>query len=168
MDAEQVILLVLLATIFASVLALGCRAKPAEVASLWRRPGLLFRSLAAMFLVAPAVTGRAIRGAQQKSNRRNPRQERVHSNGNEVMTVSNEYDSIGIGGSLAGQAAATVATSFRASDAGEPPAASLRRRCQKRRLPPFRLSSRLMSCGSRRWHQAVRLPTPASTIISSR
>jgi len=56
MDAEQVILLVLLAAIFASVLALGCRAKPAEVASLWRRPGLLFRSLAAMFLVAPAVT----------------------------------------------------------------------------------------------------------------
>src|SRR5262249_29421352 len=53
---EQVILLVLLASIFASVLALGCRAKPAEVASLWRRPGLLFRSLAAMFLVAPAVT----------------------------------------------------------------------------------------------------------------
>src|SRR5499427_399817 len=56
MDAEQVILLVLLAAIFASVLALGCRAKPAEVASLWRRPGLLFRSLVAMFLVAPAVT----------------------------------------------------------------------------------------------------------------
>jgi BASS family bile acid:Na+ symporter len=56
MDAEQVILLILLAAIFASVLALGCRAKPAEVASLWRRPGLLFRSLVAMFLVAPAVT----------------------------------------------------------------------------------------------------------------
>src|SRR5262249_19536647 len=112
--------------------------------------------------------GRAIRGAQQKSNRRNPRQERVHSNGNEVMTVSNEYDFIGIGGSLAGQVAAAVATSFRASDAGEPPAASPRRRCQKRRLTPVRLSSRLMSCGSRRWHQAVRLPTPASTIISSR
>src|SRR5215467_10442849 len=56
MDAEQVMLLVVLAAIFASVLALGCRAKPAEVASLWRRPGLLFRSLVAMFLVAPAVT----------------------------------------------------------------------------------------------------------------
>ena len=56
MDVEQVIFLVVLAAIFASVLALGCRAKPAEVASLWRRPGLLFRSLAAMFLVAPAVT----------------------------------------------------------------------------------------------------------------
>jgi BASS family bile acid:Na+ symporter len=56
MDAEQVILLVLLAAIFASVLALGCRAKSAEVASLWRRPSLLFRSLAAMFLVTPAVT----------------------------------------------------------------------------------------------------------------
>src|SRR5262249_39166952 len=56
MDAEQVILLIVLAAIFASVLALGCRAKPAEVASLWRRPGLLFRSLLVLFLVAPAVT----------------------------------------------------------------------------------------------------------------
>ncbi len=56
MDAEQVILLILLAAIFASVLALGCSAKPAAAVSLWRRPGLLLRSLTAMYFVAPVVT----------------------------------------------------------------------------------------------------------------
>ena len=55
MGAEQAILLVLLAAIFASVLALGCSAQPSEAVSLWRRPGLLFRSLVAMYLVAPVV-----------------------------------------------------------------------------------------------------------------
>jgi hypothetical protein len=47
--------------------------------------------------------GHAIRGAQPRSNRRNPGQEPVHGNGNEVMTVSNEHDFSGIGGSLTGQ-----------------------------------------------------------------
>lgn len=55
MDAGKIVLLVLLAAIFTSVLALGCAAKPAEAFSLWRRPGLLFRSFAAMYLVAPVA-----------------------------------------------------------------------------------------------------------------
>ena len=49
------------------------------------------------------------------------------------MTVSNEYDFIGIGGSLAGQAAAVVATSFRASDAGDRLAAAPPKRSEKPR-----------------------------------
>lgn len=55
MDAQGIVLLVLLTAIFTSVLALGCATRLAEGLSLWRRPGLLLRSFAAMYLVAPAA-----------------------------------------------------------------------------------------------------------------
>lgn len=56
MTADTLVLLVLLLAIFASVVALGCTAQWHEAVSLWRRPGLLLRSLAAMYLLAPVVT----------------------------------------------------------------------------------------------------------------
>lgn len=56
MSAEKIVLIALQGAMFASELALGCKATPADVFSLWRRPALLIRSFVSIYLVAPAVT----------------------------------------------------------------------------------------------------------------
>jgi len=55
MDTKQLILLALQVAIFATVFAFGLQAKLDDVAYILRRPGLLLRSLLAMFVVMPVL-----------------------------------------------------------------------------------------------------------------
>jgi len=55
MDTKQLILLALQVAIFATVFGFGLQAKLDDVAYILRRPGLLLRSLLAMFVVMPVL-----------------------------------------------------------------------------------------------------------------
>jgi BASS family bile acid:Na+ symporter len=57
MELKQVVILALQLSIFCTVFALGLRAAPDDVLFLVRRPGLLARSLLAMFVVVPLIAG---------------------------------------------------------------------------------------------------------------
>jgi hypothetical protein len=55
MDTKQIILLALRVAIFATVFGFGLQAKLDDVAYVLRRPGLLLRSLLAIFVVMPML-----------------------------------------------------------------------------------------------------------------
>src|SRR5262249_38103709 len=55
MEAGKVLAFLLQAAVIASVLALGLKARVADVLYLWHRPGLLLRSFTAMYLVTPLI-----------------------------------------------------------------------------------------------------------------
>ncbi len=55
MDLQQIVVLVLQISIIAMVFGFGLKATPDDLLYLWRRPGLLLRSLVAMLVVMPIV-----------------------------------------------------------------------------------------------------------------
>ena len=55
MEAGKVLAFLLQGAVIASVLALGLKARVADVLYLWHRPGLLLRSFTAMYLVTPLI-----------------------------------------------------------------------------------------------------------------
>ena len=55
MEAGAVLAFLLQGAMIVSVLALGLKARAADVLYLWHRPGLLLRSFLAMYLVTPLI-----------------------------------------------------------------------------------------------------------------
>jgi BASS family bile acid:Na+ symporter len=55
MDSKQIIMLALQVSILATVFGFGLKARPGDLLYLWRQPGLLVRSLVAMYLAMPLV-----------------------------------------------------------------------------------------------------------------
>jgi BASS family bile acid:Na+ symporter len=56
MELRQAVMLLLQVSILSTLFALGLKATPADLLYLIRRPGLLARSLLAVFVIMPAVT----------------------------------------------------------------------------------------------------------------